>query len=204
MRGFRSGRRPSSLSTPLAWVLSPALLALGGCGSSPPATPEAKLQPPPMPPQAAATTKPPAAPAAAARPGASAGLTPLPTAQQVLAATPEGRTDPFAPVRFASSAPAARTASATRLPASAASEPTPMTLPEGFQFNGVISVSGTPQAIVQYGAESGSLFIGDRGGQGTPLLPRGWSVAAIDVQNGRLTLVSRQNTPRGQRITAQL
>jgi hypothetical protein len=68
----------------------------------------------------------------------------------------------------------------------------------------VISVRGTPQAIVQYGAESGSLFVGDRGGPGTPLLPRGWSVAAIDVQNGRLTLVSRQNTPRGQRITAQL
>jgi hypothetical protein len=110
-------------------------------------------------------------------------------------------------VAFASSAPGADTAStagSSAAAARAAAAPPPLSLPQGFQFNGVISVRGTPQAIVQYGAESGSLFVGDRGGPGTPLLPRGWSVAAIDVQNGRLTLVSRQNTPRGQRITAQL
>jgi hypothetical protein len=70
-------------------------------------------------------------------------------------------------------------------------------------FNGVIRSGGTPEALVQFGAESGTLRVGQRGGsttdysptdyrttdyRTTPLLPAGWSVASIDVQNGRLTL----------------
>ena len=91
-------------------------------------------------------------------------------------------------------------------------------------FNGVIRSGGTPEALVQFGAESGTLRVGQRGGsttdysttdsrttdsrttdsrttdsRTTPLLPAGWSVASIDVQNGRLTL--RQGK---QAVTAEL
>jgi hypothetical protein len=41
---------------------------------------------------------------------------------------------------------------------------------------------------VSFGDLSGSLRPGDRGGRTTELLPPGWSVAAIDVQRGVLTL----------------
>jgi hypothetical protein len=87
-------------------------------------------------------------------------------------------------------------------------------------FNGVIRSGGTPEALVQFGAESGTLRVGQRGGSSTtdyrttdyrttdyrtmhyrttPLLPVGWSVASIDVQNGRLTL--RQGK---QAVTAEI
>ena len=81
-------------------------------------------------------------------------------------------------------------------------------------FNGVIRSGGTPEALVQFGAESGTLRVGQRGGsttgyrttdysttdyRTTPLLPEGWSVASINVQNGRLTL--RQGK---QAVTAEL
>ena len=81
-------------------------------------------------------------------------------------------------------------------------------------FNGVIRSGGTPEALVQFGAESGTLRVGQRGGsttdyrttdysttdyRTTPLLPVGWSVASIDVQNGRLTL--RQGK---QAVTAEI
>ena len=61
-------------------------------------------------------------------------------------------------------------------------------LPAGFRFTGVIVTGGQAQALVQLGGLSGSLRVGDRGGRGTDLLPAGWSVARIDVQNGVLTL----------------
>ena len=81
-------------------------------------------------------------------------------------------------------------------------------------FNGVIRSGGTPEALVQFGAQSGTLRVGQRGGSATgyrttdyrttdysttPLLPAGWSVASIDVQNGRLTL--RQGK---QAVTAEI
>ena len=81
-------------------------------------------------------------------------------------------------------------------------------------FNGVIRSGGTPEALVQFAGDSGTLRVGQRGGsttgyrttdsrttdsRTTPLLPAGWSVASIDVQNGRLTL--RQGK---QAVTAEL
>ena len=68
----------------------------------------------------------------------------------------------------------------------------------------MIRSGGTPEALVQFGAQSGTLRVGQRGGstmdyRTTPLLPAGWSVASIDVQNGRLTL--RQGK---QAVTAEL
>lgn len=71
-------------------------------------------------------------------------------------------------------------------------------------FNGVIRSGGTPEALVQFAGESGTLRVGQRGGssmdpRSTQLLPAGWSVASIDVQRGLLTL--RQGN---QVVTAEL
>ena len=125
-----------------------------------------------------------------------AGLTPLPSSNQVVASVSSGRVDPFAPLQIS------------------ASRPVLLSLPAGLIFNGVIRSGGTPEALVQFGAESGTLRVGQRGGstkdyrtkdyrtmdyRTTPLLPAGWSVASIDVQNGRLTL--RQGK---QAVTAEL
>ncbi|MDH4404504.1 MAG: hypothetical protein QE276_00580 [Cyanobium sp. D14.bin.5] len=129
------------------------------------------------------------------------GLTPLPSSNQVVASVSSGRVDPFAPLATPAKASSAR--------------PILLSLPPGLIFNGVIRSGGTPEALVQFGAESGTLRVGQRGGSSTtdyrttdyrtmhyrttPLLPVGWSVASIDVQNGRLTL--RQGK---QAVTAEI
>ena len=125
-----------------------------------------------------------------------AGLTPLPSSNQVVASVSSGRVDPFAPLQIS------------------ASRPAPLSLPPGLIFNGVIRSGGTPEALVQFAGDSGTLRVGQRGGRTTDsgttdsrtteyrttrLLPAGWSVASIDVQNGRLTL--RQGK---QAVTAEL
>ena len=74
-----------------------------------------------------------------------------------------------------------------------------LTLPPSFRFTGVISSAGTAKAIVDYGATSGALSVGDRGGSSTDLLPPGWMVAAINADRGLLTL--RQG---GQTVSAEL
>ncbi len=143
-------------------VLPLGLLAACG-GSSAPDTGVTPLpRPRPVPPPTAA----------APSPAAATGLTPLPTAQQVVTAVPLGRPDPFAPPPVAA---------ATR-------GPVQLALPAGFRFSGVIVTGGEAQALVQLGSLSGSLRVGDRGGRSTDLLPAGWSVARIDVQRGVLTL----------------
>ena len=124
-----------------------------------------------------------------------AGLTPLPSSNQVVASVSSGRVDPFAPLATPATASSAR--------------PILLSLPPGLIFNGVIRSGGTPEALVQFGAESGTLRVGQRGGsttdysttdyRTTPLLPAGWSVASIDVENGRLTL--RQGK---QAVTAEI
>jgi hypothetical protein len=135
-------------------------------------------------------------PPAVVSPGGSApaaavsGFTPLPTTNQVLAANPIGRSDPFASDRPAPSAPATR-------PQDQAVAP--LQLPPGFLFSGVIRVGASPQAMVQLGDNTGSLAIGEVGGRNTDLLPTGWVVSAIDVDRGRLVL--RQG---GQTVTAEL
>jgi hypothetical protein len=105
-----------------------------------------------------------------------AGLTPLPSPDQVVVAMGSGRRDPF------SSPPVV-------VPASSV---VPLALPENFRFTGVVSIGSRPQALVQLGELSGSLRQGDRGGRNTDLLPAGWSVAGIDLQRGVLTLSQGQ------------
>ncbi|MBE9154570.1 hypothetical protein [Cyanobium sp. LEGE 06113] len=155
--------------------LPAALLALllTGCGGEGTA-PEAS-QPPPGPA--------PASPAAAAQPPVLTGLTPLPTPNQVLASIPSGRDDPFAPM-------------APSVSATPGSQPAPvrLSLPPSFRFTGVISSAGRSKAIVDYGATSGALSVGDRGGSSTDLLPPGWTVAAINADRGLLTLRQGRQT----------
>ena len=133
---------------------------------------------PPPGPRAAPVASPPVT-----DPGALAGLTPLPSSNQVVGSVATGRVDPFAPVGGAAGGAA----------------PARLSLPPGLVFNGVIRSGGTPEALVQFGGQTGTLRVGQRGGRTTPLLPAGWSVASIDVQQGRLTL--RQGA---QSVTAEL
>jgi len=148
---------------------------LAACGGTPQAgtgaTPLPRPQPvPPEPPVPSATATAP-------------GLTPLPTPQQVVTAVPVGRPDPFLPPPLAAT-PAASGAAA----AVAAGGGAPSELPPGFRFSGVIVSAGQVQALAQLDGLSGSLRVGDRGGRSTDLLPRGWSVAGIDLHRGVLTL----------------
>jgi hypothetical protein len=149
-------------------------LAVTGCGAGSPepkaAAPRPVAEPAPVPPP---SSKP-----------ESTGLTPLPSANQVLAGVRMGRDDPFAPF----------------VPVAAAGTTRPrLNLPADFRFSGVIRSAGASQAIVEYGGNAGALSLGERGGRNTDLLPSGWSVAAIDVDRGRLTLRQGKQT-----VTAEL
>jgi hypothetical protein len=105
------------------------------------------------------------------------GFTPLPSPEQVLAALPVGRLDPFASVM----APAQAAGPAAGSPADA------------LRLTGVLRSRYGPQAFVQLApGQSGAVCVGPRGrcsGSGLPpLLPPGWSVERIDVAQGRLLL----------------
>jgi hypothetical protein len=153
-------------------------MAITGCGSG---TPEPKASAP----------KPAAAPAPASptppKPDTTKpenfGLTPLPTPNNVLAGVKMGRDDPFAPF----------------IPVAAVGARPRLDLPAAFRFSGVIRSGGASQAIVEYGGNAGALSVGERGGRNTDLLPSGWTVAAIDVDRGRLTLRQGKQT-----VTAEL
>jgi len=141
------------------------LVLLAGCSGAPNSL--TRQDPPPR--DAAA----PAAQAPAAPTAAGAGFTPLPSPQQVLAALPVGRADPFAPV--VASAQAAGPAA------------------EGLRLTGVLRSRFGAQAFLQLApGQGGAVCVGPRGvcaGSGLPaLLPPGWSVLSIDVAQGRLLL----------------
>ncbi len=163
------------LSTVLV-VLALLVPGVAGCSSS--SGPETISLPPIAP-----------KPSAAAGPTTSApqptpGFTPLPTPQQVVAEVGVGRVDPFAPLP----------------PAGGGAPPV---LPDGLRFNGVILASGRPQALVQFQGNAGSVRVGDQGGRTTDLLPNAWTVSAVDVAQGRLTLATglSKGSPR---ITLEL
>lgn len=195
-------------------VAAVALLPLiGGCSlldlisGGPPAPP-----PEPLPPPRTET---------GTRTDNAAGLETLPSSQQVLAAVPFGRTDPFAPLAAASPAAAASSAqgpasgqpSGTAQPGAAAAQATAAAQAmaaarkalAGFQLTGVIHSGHTAEALVTFGTLSGSLKPGDRGGRTTPLLPPGWRLETIRLagtspdQPASITLVGA-----GQRLRIAL
>ena len=173
---------PESLSAAIG-----AALLLAACAAEPP--PQATVQ----------ALSPPKASAPVVATVPLAGLTPLPSSSQVVASVAAGRVDPFASL----ATPPSRAQGILR-PTVGTGRPASLSLPSGLVFNGVIRACGRPEALVQFAGESGTLRVGQRGGsnidpRATPLLPAGWSVASIDVQNGRLTL--RQGK---QAVTAEL
>lgn len=159
------GRNGPRLSSALV-VVALLVPAVAGCGSS--SETETISLPPAQPKPAAA-----AAVTTASAPQPTAGFTPLPTPQQVVAALPTGRVDPFAPLPQPGSKAGAAPAGDLR-------------------FTGVIRSAGQAQALVQVGEQSGAVCVGRRGvcpGSGLPaLLPSDWSVTSIDVASGRLVL----------------
>ena len=172
-RGDAGQRLGGRIAIAAVLVLLPSLAA---CSSS--SGPETvSLPPAPAPPAAAAKATP-------AAPQPVAGFTPLPTPQQVVAALPTGRVDPFAALTLPSGSAAAAPAQALRL-------------------TGVIRTAGQAQALVQLGDQSGAVCVGRRGecrGSGLPAwLPADWSVTSIDVASGRMVL-----NQAGQRRVFQL
>ena len=158
---------------PHLWALL-GLMALAGCGAPSPddGATGAGQGPAATAPVAASGT-----PAAVPADAGGAGLTPLPSPEQVLAALPVGRPDPFAPVV----APAQAAGPAAGSPA------------DGLRLTGVLRSRYGPQAFVQLApGQSGAVCVGPRGrcpSSGLPaLLPVGWSVERIDVPQGRLLL----------------
>ena len=179
-------RKPSSRGLALAGLaLLLPLGALTACGGEDGAATGGV----PVPASGAPAEAPGAAPAAApatpapAQLGPTAGFTPLPSPQQVIAPLGQGRQDPFAP-----------------LPSPQAGSPT-ASLPVGFGFTGVIQSRGLTQAIVHLGGTettisetvSVTLCVGPRGlcpgddPKASPL-PPGWSVTRIDLRNGVLSM----------------
>ena len=135
-------RKPSSRGLALAGLaLLLPLGALTACGGEDGAATGGV----PVPASGAPAEAPEAAPAAApatpapAQLGPTAGFTPLPSPQQVIAPLGQGRQDPFAP-----------------LPSPQAGSPT-ASLPAGFLFTGVIQSRGLAQAIVYLGGTETSL-----------------------------------------------
>jgi hypothetical protein len=203
-------------------------LLMAGCAQPPPPVDPNVLLPPPVRKAPMAVTPAGASDGKTAA-AAGANLAPLATPQQVVGAVDLGRLDPFGasisrlptllgpdgkplPVNQAGVAPggvAAQGAAAggarpgggpaTAGGGKAARTMAPLQLPPGFSVSGVIRSGGLSEAVVSYGALSGSLRPGDRGGRTTDLLPSGWSVAAIDVNRGLITLQKN-----GQRVSAEL
>ncbi len=206
-----------ALTIPVA--LTPLLLQ--GCVPAQPPVDSTVLIPPappgsPTAPATLAVAKPAKAPA-----DVTAGLRPLATPQEVLNSVDLGRPDPFGrllgalpvplgpdgkplPLAAIAAATAAMRGQAT---AAAPGKPgargmvaiAPPELPKNFSLSGVIRGGGTSEAVVSFGNLSGSLRPGDRGGTSTDLLPPGWSVAAIDVHRGVLTLQKS-----GQRVKVEM
>ena len=123
-------------------------------------------------------TIPPAKAPPAAGSGAIAGLTPLPSPERVVSAMGSGRLDPFSP-------PPGEAAAST---ASTSTTAVPLAPLANFRLTGLVLSGSQAEALVQFGALSGSLRQGDRGGRSTDLLPAGWAVARVDLRSGVLTL----------------
>ena len=101
-------------------------------------------------------------------------LNPLYGPDEVLGSLPRGRQDPFAPP------PRAVAEAAADEPASDGAA--------DVQLMGVSAAGGLVRAFVRFNGQSGPVAPGDVGGPGTPWLPEGLAVAAIDVQRGQLML----------------
>ena len=101
-------------------------------------------------------------------------LNPLYGPDEVLGSLPRGRQDPFSPP--------------PRAVAEAAADEQERDNSGDVQLMGVSAANGIVRAFVSFNGQSGPVATGDEGGPGTPWLPDGLAVAAIDVQRGQLVL----------------
>lgn len=143
--------------------------ALVACGSpEPPPVSTLSLQPLPSEPQQA--SRPP-------RP--DLGLIPLPTVEEVQQSAPGGRADPFQPLSLEQVDVDSDAIDPVFDPAS------------GLTLSGVLRVGEQRRALVQTQGRSGELCEGADGrcvADAEQLLPTGWSVLSIDVEQGCLAL----------------
>ena len=108
-------------------------------------------------------------------------LIPLYQPDEVLAALPQGREDPFAPPAQALGGGDGQ-ADAGAI--------------TGIALTGITSVGGVVRAFVTYDGRSGPVGAGDEGGAGgVPWLPIGVRVEAVDVQRGQLVLAVGEGDP---------
>ena len=150
----------------LGWLV--LALGLSSCGDQASMAPSAEQDVQPLALQSQQSSA--ASPLPPLIPGAT-GLKPLPTAQQVQAAVPSGRADPFSPLPLATGADK---------PASG-----------GSRLLGVLTVGKQTRALFSFGMSRGEICVGPRGrcSQDQPLvLPEGWSVLNIDGQKGCIQL----------------
>ncbi len=107
------------------------------------------------------------------------GFIPLPTVEDVQQSAPGGRADPFQPLSSERVEVDSDAADALFDPAS------------GLTLSGVLRVGQQRRALVQTQGRSGELCEGADGrcvADGDRLLPSGWSVLSIDVEQGCLAL----------------
>ena len=107
-------------------------------------------------------------------------LIPLYQPDEVLAALPQGRDDPFAPPGQALGGVDAQPDAGVIT---------------GIALTGISSVAGEVRAFVTYDGRSGPVAEGDEGGAGVPWLPIGVRVEAVDVQRGQLVLAFGEGDP---------
>ena len=107
-------------------------------------------------------------------------LIPLYQPDEVLAALPQGRDDPFAPPAQVLGGGDAQANAGTIT---------------GIALTGISSVGGVVRAFVTYDGRSGPVSAGDQGGAGVPWLPIGVRVEAVDVQRGQLVLAVGEGDP---------
>ena len=143
---------------------------LVGCGSSQPTT---SLEMP-------AGRSPQAEAEPLLEPEPAPNLIPLYQPDEVLAALPQGREDPFAPPAQALGGVDGQ-ADAGAI--------------TGIALTGITSVGGVVRAFVTYDGRSGPVGAGDEGGAGVPWLPIGVRVEAVDVQRGQLVLAVGEGDP---------
>ena len=145
------------------WFAAVAVLVVvGGCGgetTTATALPSVPVKPEPLPKTSAPVIPP-------------IGLTPLPSAEEVQQAASGGRVDPFGPF--------------VGMEAADVQDPT-----TGLTLTGVLLVGDQKRAMLTTASGSGVVCVGSDGrcGEDAPvLLPTGWSVLSIDVEQGCIRL----------------
>ena len=69
-------------------------------------------------------------------------------------------------------------------------------MPKGLILHGIIEANNKLTALVSYDLLSGSVEVGDTGGANTDLIPKGWSVKSIQLDEKALNLIFKNKIIR--------